>query len=79
MLNFKNEGRVEFYLDELGGKPAAIVEVTDRDMIKVVPVLYEVRGKHDIYLLFRGGDEELFDVDWWKFSFTGTRSRSSGY
>ncbi len=79
MLNFKHQGRVEFYLDELGGRPVATVEVDGGDMMRMAPVRSGVDGKHDVYLLFRGGDEELFDVDWWKFSFTGTRSRSSGH
>jgi hypothetical protein len=27
-----------------------------------------VTGKHDVYILFRGGDEQLFDFDWWKMN-----------
>ena len=27
-----------------------------------------ITGKRDVYILFRGGDEQLFDFDWWKMS-----------
>ena len=68
MLNFKHDGVLEFYLDELGGKPIASIDVIDDNMMKTAPVTPGVTGKHDLYLLFRGGDEELFDLDWWKFN-----------
>ena len=29
------------------------------------PLAKPVSGVHDVYILFRGGDEELFDLDWW--------------
>ncbi len=68
MLNFKHEGVIEFYLDELGGSPIASIEVIDDNMMKTAPVRPGVTGKHDLYILFRGGDGELFDLDWWKFN-----------
>ena len=68
MLNFKHAGVLEFYLDELGGSPIASIDVIDDNMMKTAPVKPGVTGVHDLYLLFRGGDEELFDLDWWKFN-----------
>jgi len=68
MLNFKNEGVVEFYLDAIDGKPIARIEIINDNMMKTAPVTPGVTGIHDMYILFRGGDEELFDLDWWKFN-----------
>lgn len=68
MLNFKNPGRVEFYLDDLSGKPIASVNVDNSNMMVKGAVTPGVKGKHDLYLLFRGGDEQLFDLDWWVFT-----------
>ena len=68
MLNFKSEGVVEFYLDEMSGKPIASVKVDNSNMMVKAPVRPGVTGKHDLYLLFRGGDGELFDLDWWIFN-----------
>ena len=68
MLNFKHPGVLEFYLDEMSGRPIASIDIIDDNMMKTAPVRPGVKGKHDLYLLFRGGDEELFDLDWWKFN-----------
>jgi arabinoxylan arabinofuranohydrolase len=27
----------------------------------------KIKGVHDLYLVFKGGDDHLFNVDWWKF------------
>ena len=68
VLNFKHEGVVEFYLDDISDKPICSVKVDNSNMMLKAPVRPGVRGKHDLYLLFRGGDEELFDLDWWHFN-----------
>ena len=68
MLNFKNPGTVDFYLDELGGQTIASVPVNGENMLVKAPVSARAKGLHDLYLLFRGGDEELFDLDWWVFN-----------
>lgn len=67
-LNFLNEGTVEFYLDALGNSPFAAVKVTGGDEVQTVEVRGRrpVTGKHDVYILFRGGDGQLFDFDWWE-------------
>ena len=68
MLNFKNPGTVDFYLDELGGRPVASVPVNGENMLVKASVSPRAKGVHDLYLMFRGGDEELFDLDWWVFN-----------
>lgn len=70
MLNFKNPGTVQFYIDEISGAPIASVEVNNANMMLKAPVDKRAVGVHDLYILFRGGDEELFDLDWWKFNQT---------
>ena len=69
MLNFKNAGSIDFFIDEMiEGRPIATVPVNNDNMMITAPVRPGVTGKHDVYLLFHGGDEELFDLDWWKFN-----------
>ena len=68
MLNFKSEGRIEFYLDAMSGRPVATVPVNNDNMMIKAPVDARAKGVHDLYLLFRGGDGELFDLDWWVFN-----------
>ena len=70
MLNYKSEGVIEFYLDAMSGRPVATVPVNNDNMMVKAPVDARARGVHDLYLLFRGGDGELFDLDWWKFNRT---------
>ena len=68
MLNFKNPGKVEFYADAIGDRPIASIEILGEGAVKYAPVTKPVTGIHDLYILFRGGDEQLFDLDWWKFN-----------
>lgn len=66
----KDGGTVEVYLDRLGGPLLARV-ATDPHRLEYSTAVHtdaaQATGVHDVYLLFRGGDGELFDVDWWKF------------
>ena len=66
VLNVKSEGRMDFYADGLNGKPFASVEVKKNTELVNVPVAKAPTGTHDVYVMFRGGDEELFDFDWWQ-------------
>lgn len=68
VLNFQNPGRVEFYLDNIGGAPLAKVEVTAENPLRTAFIKTKATGRHDLYILFRGADKELFDLDWWKFT-----------
>lgn len=74
VLNVKHPGRAEFYLDTLyiqekRVRPIATINVEEGSTVITAPVRGEVSGKHNVYILFRGGDDEqLFDLDWWQFS-----------
>lgn len=68
VLNFKKPGRVEFYLDSISGQPVATAAFSGADKLTVTVPVRGAKGKHDVYLFFRGGDEQLFDLDWWQFS-----------
>ena len=64
-----NEGVVEFYLDKLDGSPFARVNIQKGELALATAQILGRRvptGVHDVYLLFRGGDSELFDLDWWQ-------------
>ncbi|MCQ2204563.1 MAG: family 43 glycosylhydrolase [Bacteroidales bacterium] len=65
--NVKNSGVVEFYIDNIDGRPIASVDV-DRNNVTEGKIIKAATGIHDVYVLFRGGYEELFDMDWWKFT-----------
>jgi hypothetical protein len=69
-LNFNTPGTVEFYLNSLGDQPFAKIEVDGKSEEQTVEVRSRrpITGKRDVYILFRGGDEQLFDFDWWKMS-----------
>lgn len=68
VLNFKNPGTIEFYVDNISGKPIASINVGPENAVFKSAMQSKVTGVHDVYLLFRGGDQELFDLDWWKFN-----------
>ena len=65
---FNNPGVVEFYLGSMSDSPFARVAVDGTESVQTVDVTSRrpVVGKHDVYILFRGGDDRLFDFDWWK-------------
>ena len=65
VLNFQNPATVEFYADAMGGHPFAAVEVKDNGLFEV-PSSGNPSGRHDVYILFRGGDGQFFDFDWWQ-------------
>lgn len=59
------DSTIEFYADRLGGQPLAILRV-ERDGPLQTDLQQNITGVHDLYILFRGGDSELFDFDWWQ-------------
>lgn len=64
----KSDGVIEFYKNTLGDRPFARVKVEKNTThFYTVPVQHGPTGIHDVYILFRGGDEELFHFDWWQF------------
>ena len=66
ILHFKNEGMIEFYKDIMEGEPFARIAITNDNSVFNAPIQCGPTGIHDVYILFRGADEELFDFDWWK-------------
>lgn len=65
----KDGGSVEFYLDSPGNRPMARASVSPGSPLHVETELKAIdaaRGVHDLFILFRGGDGELFDVDCWQ-------------
>ena len=65
--NLVNGGRVEVYLDSIGDRAAASVAVNASGAVNTVEMRRKITGIHDVYILVRGVDGELFDLDWWKF------------
>lgn len=63
VLNVKNPGTIEFIVEGVD-KPFAVIPVI-KDGEIVVDVNPEVTGVKDLMILFRGGDEEMFDFDSW--------------
>ncbi len=70
VANIKNPGKIEFYLDKLDGRPFVSISISadqpDKSMSLLTKMFSVPSGVHDVYILFRGGDEELFDFDWWQ-------------
>lgn len=64
-LKFNTPAVVEFYIDSLGGDPFASFDVRASGAMKT-SLARPVTGRHDVYILFRGDDEQFFDFDWWK-------------
>ena len=64
----QRNGTVEFYLDNLEGRPIAKIEVTpDSEGQLKSQVKGKATGVHDLLILFRGDDGELFNFKSWQF------------
>lgn len=62
----KAGGTIEMIVD---GKTIAVLDVDKNAGWHTVSAPVEgVEGVHDLMILYRGGDEELFDFDWWKMT-----------
>ena len=65
-------GSIELRIDALGGSVIGTLDVSPTggsEQWKVQTTqVNAVKGVHDLYLLFKGGDEELFNVDYWIFN-----------
>lgn len=66
VMNVKDGGVIEIYVDAMSGKPFARMEIGKNADIVSSAIGKGPTGIHDVYILFRGGDNELFDFDWWK-------------
>ncbi len=66
-------GTIEIRKDYLSGEVVGQLQVSSgcpSDSWKTETVALDrgLSGVHDLYLLFKGGEEELFRVDWWQFA-----------
>lgn len=63
-------GRIEIYLDSLRGDLIANMDITSTGGKHKWETLScpvkKTNGVHDIYLVFKGEGDELFNFDWWK-------------
>jgi len=64
----QRNGTVEFYLDNLEGRPIAKIEIApdSKGQLKS-QVKGKAAGVHDLLILFRGDDGELFNFKSWQF------------
>ena len=67
--SIKDGGTMEVHIDRLDGPVVAKVEVAPgcSELLHEVAVAEKPTGVHDVFLLFRGGDGELFDLDYYQF------------
>lgn len=64
----QRNGTVEFYLDNLEGRPIAKIEITPDSKGQLKShVKGKATGVHDLLILFRGDDGELFNFKSWQF------------
>lgn len=64
VLNMRSPGTIEFIATGVD-KPLAIVPIENNGEI-TVDITSGVTGVKDLMILFRGGDEQLFDLDSWQ-------------
>ncbi len=62
---------IEVHLDHMGGPLLAKLQVEPTGglgqwQVQTTDVKQDANGRHDVYMLFRGGDDELFRFDWWQ-------------
>lgn len=67
--NYRSEGTVEFRLDSQSGPLFATVNFNapskTKQSVKTVKA-NAPQGVHDVYLVFRGTTDNMFDLDWWQ-------------
>lgn len=64
-----NDAKIELYLDSRDGTPFATCDVSGASSwtTQSCPVSGP-SGEHDLFLKFVGGQAELFEFNWWKFT-----------
>lgn len=64
-------GKIEIHIDSKDGNLIGTVEVTStggEQIWKTVSAkVGNVKGVHDLFFVFKGGEGDLFNFDWWKF------------
>ncbi|HJV78688.1 MAG TPA: glycoside hydrolase family 43 protein [Paludibacter sp.] len=66
------QGKIEIRVDGKNGNLLGTLEVKntggDQNRKTLSCKVNKIRGIHDLYFVFKGGDGNLFNFDWWKFS-----------
>ena len=65
------KGKIEIRLDDLDGTLLGVCDISNtggwNTWKTFVTDVEKVGGVHDLYLVFRGGDGEMFNMDSWRF------------
>ena len=65
-------GKIEIHVDGKSGGLLGILEVKNTDDNQTWKTLScklnKIKGVHDLYFVFKGGEGNLFNFDWWTFS-----------
>lgn len=71
MASAKGGAIIEIRLDGIDGKLIGKCKVGNTggelNWKEVSTKIKKVEGVHDLYLVFKGKEEELFNFDWWTF------------
>jgi len=64
-------GTIEIYLDSLAGTLLGVCNIKNTGDWKKWDIQYcklkATKGVHDVYFVFKGGEGDLFNFDWWRF------------
>lgn len=64
-------GKIEIHLDSLSGSMLGVCEVKNTGGLEewktAAAKINKVKGIHDVYFVFKGGESNLFNFDWWRF------------
>ncbi|MFO8001717.1 MAG: glycoside hydrolase family 43 protein [Marinilabilia sp.] len=64
-------GKIEVRLDDIDGELLGVCKVKNtggrQNWDTTSCKLKKAKGVHDLYLVFKGGDDDLFNFDWWEF------------
>lgn len=65
-------GSIEIHIDNLTGTLIGTCEVRNTGNIQtwatVSANIEKIKGLHDVYFVFKGGEGKLFNFNWWKFN-----------
>ena len=63
--------QIEVRIDSVDGPLIAVIKVDNtggwENWIVRSSKTEQVKGIHDVYFVFKGGDGDLFNFDWWRF------------
>lgn len=71
VASVKNDGSIDIYIDGIDGTKIGTLKVSSTGSLdKYVDMscgLKEVKGVHDVYFVFHGDKNDLFNLDYWRF------------